>query len=117
MAIADEQESYIPIEFDDTEPAYFDFVIRDGLRQRNRGSLDIIFSMLKAASKGALKTHILYRSNLSSVQVQLYLEFLLKRGLIEKEMKGSLSREVYVTTTKGRRYIEAFNALCKILIY
>ncbi len=104
------------MEFEDYEPEYFDYVIRERLRQRNRGSLDIIYSMLKSCVRGALKTHILHKSNLSSFQVQLYLDFLLSQALIEEKRNRSTSRGVYLTTSKGKRYIETFDVLCKILI-
>ena len=56
----------------------FEFAVRDGLRHRNRGALGIVNSILKACLNGALKTHVLYKCNLSSRQVGRYLEFLLK---------------------------------------
>src|SRR5580698_1116821 len=50
----------------------------------NRESLDIIDLILIVCVSGTMKTHVMYKCNLNSKQVQDYLELLLKFRLIER---------------------------------
>ena len=50
----------------------------------NRESLDIIDLILLVCLSGTMKTHVMYKCNLNSRQVQDYLELLLKFQLLEK---------------------------------
>ena len=104
------------MEFDPGRTEYLEFVVRDGLRHRNRGALDIVNSILKACVSGALKTHILYKCNLSSRQVGQYLEFLLKQGLLARRVDNMLSREIYTATPRGRHFVALYEDLCKTLV-
>jgi predicted transcriptional regulator len=104
------------MEIEPSKAEYFEFAVRDGLRQRNRGALDIVDSILKACMDGALKTHILYRCNLSSRQIGQYLDFLAQRGLLEHKIDEIRSREFYLTTHRGRNYVSLYEQLCKTLI-
>lgn len=81
----------------------------------NRGSLEIIDLVLMACRPKALKTHIMYRCNLNSKQVQTYLNFLMKYKLIEKKRDLDSGRFVYETTARGKRFVLAYNELLKIL--
>lgn len=54
--------------------------------------------ILRAASEGAKKTHIVYRANLNFEVANRYLDLLKEKGLIEQ--KGNL----YVTTEKGKEF-------------
>lgn len=60
-----------------------------------RGSLEIIVEILKIALKGATKTQIMYKANLSYNSLVRYLNFLQKSGFIED------SGRIYRTTNKG----------------
>jgi predicted transcriptional regulator len=61
-----------------------------------------------------MKTHVMYKCNLNSKQVQDYLELLLKFGLLERSdaLKG---RNTYKTTERGRRFIKAYDQPFEII--
>jgi predicted transcriptional regulator len=79
----------------------------------NRESLDIINLILQVCLNGTMKTHIMYKCNLNSKQVQEYLELLLKFQLVEK-IDSATSRSVYRTTERGERLIRAYAELFDI---
>ena len=72
---------------------------------RKRSDIDIIASILGEARKGARKTRIMYRCNLSHRQLQVYLKFLL--GM---EFLGFHSN-VYKATAKGLKFLDAYRTL------
>jgi len=82
---------------------------------KRRDRLYIIAEVLAIAKDGTLKTQIMYRANLSFAQLNEYLSFLLKIGLLEKMTKDE--KMVYKTTQKGIKYLENYeeisNLLCK----
>ena len=80
----------------------------------NRGWLEIINLMLTVCERGALKTHIMYKCNLNSKQLQQYMDFMLSRGLVKSEEEGEAKRTVYVTTDRGRRLRAAYDELAAI---
>lgn len=67
----------------------------------NRGKFEIIAKMLEVAMRGALKTRIMYRANLSHRQLQKYLDITIESGLLSRHN----SPEVYFTTEKGIDFI------------
>jgi predicted transcriptional regulator len=79
----------------------------------NRESLDIIDLILLVCLNGTMKTHVMYKCNLNSKQVQDYLELLLKFALVERSdsLKG---RSTYKTTERGKRFIKAYAELFEI---
>src|SRR5271155_916244 len=79
----------------------------------NRESLDIINLILKVCLNGTMKTHIMYRCNLNSKQVQDYLELLLKFHLLDR-IDSSSARSVYKTNERGLRFIKAYSELFEI---
>jgi predicted transcriptional regulator len=79
---------------------------------RKRSDVDIIASILEEARKGAKKTRIMYRCNLSHRQLRVYLKLLLDMKLLmsiseERERKTNF----YQATTKGRNFLDAY---CKL---
>jgi predicted transcriptional regulator len=80
----------------------------------NRESLDIIDLILLVCLNGTMKTHVMYKCNLNSRQVQDYLELLLKFRLLEKR-ESEEGRTVYQTTERGGRFIKAYAELFEIL--
>ena len=79
---------------------------------RKRRDIDIIANILGEACKGARKTRIMYRCNLSHRQLQVYLKFLLDMKLlmlISEERKSKTN--FYQATTKGRNFLDAY---CKL---
>jgi predicted transcriptional regulator len=79
----------------------------------NRESLDIIDLILLVCLNGTMKTHVMYKCNLNSKQVQDYIELLIKFELLERSdvLKG---RNTYKTTDRGKRFIKAYAELFEI---
>lgn len=68
----------------------------------NRCKFDIIAAILRVARKPALKTHILYKCNLSFNQLKIYLDALKHFDLLmEKDGK-------YETTQRGVQYLKDY---------
>ena len=83
----------------------------------NRGWLEIIEYILVTCKSGALKTHIMYKCNLNSQQIQQYLQFLLNCGLLERQTESAESkRGIYKTTGRGKKYMDAYNQIADIFI-
>jgi predicted transcriptional regulator len=83
---------------------------------RKRSDVDIIASILGEARKGAKKTRIMYRCNLSHRQLQAYLKLLLDMNLLmsipeERENKTNF----YQATTKGRNFLDAYYKLKELM--
>lgn len=72
--------------------------------RRNRTRMEIVADILKVALPGTRKTHIMYGANLSFEQLEKYLKFLLKRGLLDNETK----KGEYKTTKTGMSYLREF---------
>jgi predicted transcriptional regulator len=79
----------------------------------NRESLDIIDLILLVCLNGTMKTHVMYKCNLNSRQVQDYLELLLKFQLLEKH-ETEEKRSIYQTTDRGKKFIKAYAELFEI---
>lgn len=93
----------------------FDYIDRNVIGWGNRGWLDIIDFILEVCKSGSLKTHIMYRCNLNSKQVERYIQFLLHCKLLEevKNSEGS-KRHIYKTTEMGRKYTGRYRELAEI---
>jgi len=72
---------------------------------RKRNDIDIIASILNEAHRGARKTRIMYRCNLSHRQLQAYLKLLLGMGLLASRS------DLFKTTAKGRKFVDAYHTL------
>ncbi|HJX05238.1 MAG TPA: winged helix-turn-helix domain-containing protein [Candidatus Nanoarchaeia archaeon] len=80
--------------------------------QRKRSRLDIIYDMLQTISNkgGRIKpTHLMYKANLSHIQMRAYLDELMAKSLVEEEKKEE--RAVLVLTQKGYSFIQQFNQM------
>jgi predicted transcriptional regulator len=81
---------------------------------KRRSRLRVIGDVLKIGLDTAVtKSEIMYRANLSFSQVEMYLVFCLKVGLLKKQIKGS--RVVYVTTEKGREFGKRLDEIWSLL--
>jgi predicted transcriptional regulator len=82
-----------------------EFLASNGRTERHRSKVDIVYDILvSAAGAGAKKTHILYKANISSTQVENYFSALLAHNLIvhAQDIEGN---KVFRTTEKGLRFI------------
>ena len=85
--------------------------LEDPLGQVRRSPMEMVCDILGVVSEGPTKpTHILYRANMSWRVLSSYLDFLLKRGLIEKEDQGG-KRCIYTLTVKGRSILQLYDGL------
>jgi len=80
---------------------------------KRRDKLYIIAEILEIAKDGVLKTQIMYRANLSFTQLNDYLKFMLKNGLLEKI--SSNDKEVYKATEKGVNFLQRYNEITELL--
>jgi predicted transcriptional regulator len=72
---------------------------------RKRSDIDIMANILDETRKGARKTHIMYRCNLSHRQLQAYLKLLLGMELL------TCRSDLFKTTLKGRKFVDAYRTL------
>ncbi|MHB8566831.1 MAG: winged helix-turn-helix domain-containing protein [Nitrososphaerales archaeon] len=77
----------------------------------NRGSLEIINTMLSVSMNGMIKTQIMYRCNLNSKQVQEYLNLLLKWRMIDSQISIATRRNIYTSTERGRKFVSTYAEL------
>jgi len=76
---------------------------------QRRTSLDIFTCILTVAHKGAKKTRIQYRCNLSHKQTGKHLNTLLESKLLETQS------QTYVTTEKGHKFLKVYGELKELL--
>jgi predicted transcriptional regulator len=69
--------------------------------------------MLVIAKNGSLKTQIMYRANLSFAQLNEYLNYLIRRGLLKRHLVNE--KTGYKTTDKGVKYLEGYEKISKLL--
>jgi predicted transcriptional regulator len=80
-------------------------------RFKNRNRLGIVANILTIAKQGALKTHLMYRANLSYTMLRDYLKFLLDNGLLSESRYPEDKVTLYRTTEKGVRFLDSYVAL------
>jgi predicted transcriptional regulator len=80
---------------------------------KRRDKLSIIAEILEIAKDGTLKTQIMYKANLSFVQLTEYLEYMLKTCLLDKLDVNR--KDVYVTTEKGLDFLQKHTELTALL--
>ena len=81
----------------------------------NRTRVEILASILKVASrKGTLKTHIMYRANLSHRQLERYLGFLMQNGMIVRVEDEEYGTSFYKVTEKGTEFLKDYAHLSQI---
>jgi predicted transcriptional regulator len=81
--------------------------------RKRRDRLYIIAEILNIAKGGSLKTQIMYRANLSFAQLNEYLEFLIKMGLLTIQTEDK--KNSYETTAKGEKYLEKYKDIASML--
>jgi len=78
---------------------------------KNRSRMEIIASILNIARTGSLKTHLMYKANLSYMVVTQYLEFLASSNLIKELFDEQGMVKLYQTTPRGLKYLEVYESL------
>jgi predicted transcriptional regulator len=67
------------------------------------------------ANKGPLKlTHIMYKANVNCNILNEYIDFLIKQGLVEKQIIEK-ERIIFSITQRGRTVLNYFRELTKVL--
>ena len=74
----------------------------------NRTRVEILGSILKVASNGSLKTHIMYKANLSHRQLEKYLTFLEEKGLLCEFEDQETGTNMYKVTEKGIQFLKEY---------
>ena len=80
---------------------------------KRRDKLFIIAEILEIAKEGSLKTQIMYRANLSFTQLNDYLSFMLRIGLLDKILLND--RETYRATEKGVDFLQRYREITELL--
>jgi len=75
--------------------------------------MDIIAAILSIAKKGAGKTQIMYRANLSFKQLQKYMDFLMKKDLLNTHNSKRGMR--YETTERGYEFLRDYKKIKQVL--
>ena len=81
--------------------------------QKRRDKIVIMADILQIARKGALKTQILYKANLSFEQLKEYLNLLTATNLLKKSCEHQ--KEVYEATPKGLGFLKAHQQIMDFL--
>ena len=72
----------------------------NGTIKKRRDRLEVVNAILDIAIEGAVKTRIMYRTNVNFRQFEDYVDTLLGAGLVEVLDGGD--RRIYKTTEKGK---------------
>ena len=81
--------------------------------RKRRDRTSIIAEILVIAKDRSLKTKIMYRANLSFAQLNEYLNFLIRRELLKRNMENG--KTFYKTTAKGVKYLENYEEISNLL--
>jgi len=85
-------------------------------KSSHRGRLEIIADILASACDGVKKTSIMYRCNLSFRQLEVYLGFLLRKGLLKAfARRESPESRLFETTRRGLDFLRAYRSLETIM--
>ena len=84
--------------------------------KNRRSEIEIISKILNVSRKGARKTEILYQGNLSYMQLQSYLPFLIEKEILQEKTvnNNGSSFKKYLLTDKGDNL---YNDIQKVLIH
>jgi predicted transcriptional regulator len=88
-----------------------DIVQQNVIGWGSRGWIEIVENILETCENAHLKTHIMYRCNLNSKQVEQYLQLLEKHDMIERIQKPSSKHYIFKTTKTGKKYMDAYTHL------
>jgi len=78
-----------------------------------RNHVEIVAGILKTAKGGVGKTEIMYRVNLSHMQAEKHIKFLIEKGLLKETKRGK--RKILQISDKGLEYLRKYEELKKML--
>jgi len=78
-----------------------------------RDHVEIVARILEAAKSGRGKTEIMYRVNLSHIQAESHLIFLMEKGLLKETKRGK--KKIFQTSDKGLEYLRKYGELKKMM--
>jgi len=73
-----------------------------------RSETEIIYELLFTAQTDIKKTHLMYKTNMTYSQLNKYLGFMLKKGLL-KEKEIASNGKIFYTTDKGKKVLESID--------
>ena len=84
------------------------------LTLKNRSRIEILYDVIVAAKPFSKKTHLMYRGNLSYQQLDLYLDFILRNGLLVEKYDDYEGR-LYFITKKGEEFVRLFEDMHELI--
>jgi predicted transcriptional regulator len=81
---------------------------------KNRSRVEILYDIISAAKPSSKKTHLMYKGNLSYQQLDLYLNFILKNGLLEERFVDDT--RLYFITEKGMEFLRLFEDMHNLIL-
>jgi predicted transcriptional regulator len=85
---------------------------KKGSGNSHRGRLDIIADILEASYCEARKTYLMYRCNMSFKQLKYYLDFLLRKELLDTIAEDvNPNSGLFKITDKGKMFLDAYKGL------
>ncbi|MDQ3836896.1 MAG: hypothetical protein M3270_08185 [Thermoproteota archaeon] len=80
---------------------------------KNRSRYEVIAAILKSVNKEETRTKIMYKAMLSNDQCKLYLDSLIKSGLVYEVSNGD--KMLYRITPKGSRFLSYYDQMKELL--
>ncbi len=80
---------------------------------KNRSRYEVIAAILKAVEKEETRTKIMYKAMLSNDQCKMYLDSLIRSGLVS-ELDGD-GKTLYKVTPKGSRFLVYYDQMKELL--
>jgi predicted transcriptional regulator len=80
---------------------------------KNRSRYEVIAAILKSVNKEETRTKIMYKAMLSNDQCKLYLDSLIKTGLVQEVNNGD--KMLYIITSKGSRFLSYYDQMKELL--
>jgi len=80
---------------------------------KNRSRYEVIAAILKSVTKEETRTKIMYKAMLSNDQCKLYLDSLIKSGLVHEASNGD--KTLYRITPKGGKFMSYYDQMKELL--
>lgn len=83
---------------------------------KRRDRHDIVAEILRTATGGKIKTHIMYKAKLSYSQINEYLRVLVEKGFLQNA-KNKRKKQIvttYRTTKKGKEFLDCMEFINKL---